>query len=119
MATIYTAPDEIKQPSLNFSNMKNYREESEKYIKDLKEWCINRCLKGGKSTLNVGEQIYFPIADGRAYYMVACMKPLQLIHIGLDDAYQFEYAHLLKAKDVQEKLDSQKRLAELFSSKKA
>ena len=119
MATIYNAPKGLEAPEFNWKEVEKYRKDIEDNENRLKEWCINRCKQGGKSTENVGEVIKFPVADGYAEYMVACMKPLQLIHIGLDDAYQFEYAHLLKAKDVQEKLDQQKRLAELFSSKKA
>jgi hypothetical protein len=46
------------------------------------------------------------------------IKPLQLIHLEYWDGYQFEYAHRLTAKDVNEKVASQKAIAKLFGERK-
>jgi len=113
MATIYAAPEEIKVPKMDFANVQQWKKDEEKYIEELKAFC-EECNSGGK---NVGEIIRFPVADGHAEYMVASMKPVELIHIPLGDCWDFQYAHRLTAKDVQEKIDQQKRLAQLFSKK--
>lgn len=113
MAKVYSAPEAIKQPSLDFSNMGNYRKESEEYIENLKKFLQKRSK--GK---NVGEIIKFPAADGYARYMVASMRPLELVHIPLDDAYSFQYAHRLTAKDVQEEIDREKAFEKIWTDAK-
>ena len=120
-AQIYSAPKEIKQPSyaINYSTNFNgelarIREEEKKYLKDLKDWLA----KAGYTGKNSGEVIQFPVADGYAQYMVISMKPLRLVHIPLGDAWDFQYAHRLTAKDVQEKIDGQKSLEKLFGGGK-
>jgi hypothetical protein len=112
-ATIYDLPESIKVPELDFRDMESYRKAEEKFYEDLKAFCKKR--KDGK---NVGEIIKFPVADGYAMYMVASMKPLELIHIPIMDAWEFEYAHLLTAKEVQQKIDQKKALEELFAKNK-
>jgi len=109
MAKVYSAPETIKVPSLDFGNVKGYNEACEKYKADLKAMLQKR--NTGK---NVGEIIRFPVADGYAEYMVASMKPVELVHIPLWDAWDFQYAHLLTAKEVQESIDQQKALEKFF-----
>jgi len=113
MAKIYSAPKEVEVPKINFTNFnrKEQDEKDEKYLKDLESYLREH----GYDKKNVGEIIRFPVADGHAMYMVASMKPVQLIHIPLWDAWDFEYAHLLTAKEVQLKIDQQKRMKDMFS----
>lgn len=65
------------------------------------------------STLKVPE-----VADSYAVYIVASMKPLELVHIPIMDAWEFQYANRLTAKDVKEKIRSEKALQALFAKKK-
>jgi hypothetical protein len=116
MTKIYKAPSEIKLPEFNWRDLKASREAERKYEQDLKDWCVNRCTKTNKPTTDVGEIIGFPVADGYARYMVASMKPLELIHIELDDAWSFEYVDKLNAKDVKQKIESAKAMAKIFSN---
>ncbi len=111
-AKIYSPPSALKQPELSFSNVNKYREECDTYIQNLKKM-LSRRNKGK----NVGEIIQFPVADGYAQYMVASMRPLELVHIPLWDAWEFEYVHLLNAKEVQNKIDQQNAINKLFSKK--
>jgi hypothetical protein len=114
MAKIYNAPNEVvKLPIFDWKDMTAYRQAEEKYLQELKEFCLKR--KKGK---NIGEVIQFPCADGYALYMVASMKPLELIHIPLGDAYSFQYADRLKAIDIEQKIEQGKRIAEMFANKK-
>ena len=112
-ATIYSAPEEIKVPELDFRDINAYLKAQDKYVEDLKAFCKKR--KNGK---NVGETIKFPVADGHAIYMVASMSPLELIHVPIGDAWEFQYVHLMTAKEVQQKIDQGKAMVKLFSSKK-
>ena len=111
---IYKAPDGLEAPELDFKDVTKYKEEIKTNEEKLKQWCIDRCVKGGKDTKNVGEVIRFPVADGYAEYMVASMTPLQLIHLEYYDAYSFQYVHLLTKKEVTEKINQQKALKKIF-----
>lgn len=95
MAKIYTPPGEIKVPEFSFKEIAKYREECDKFTEELKQWCLKR-----KSEDGVGEIIGFPVADGKALYMIASVKPVQLIHLPLWDAWEFQYAKNLTTKDV-------------------
>jgi hypothetical protein len=109
MADIYSAPKEIKVPNIN-GTMQKYAEESKQYIADLKQHIKDMGYKGK----NVGEIVRFAVADGYAEYMVLSMRPMKLIHIPLDDAYEFPYAHLMTASEITKKLEGQKMLEQLF-----
>jgi hypothetical protein len=110
MATIYSSPSQIPVPELDFQNFNNYLKECEEYKIKLKEF-ISKSRKGK----NIGEIIQFPVADGYAEYMVASMNPPELIHIPTGDAWEFQYAHLLGEKEIQQEIDKQKALKQLFS----
>ena len=113
MAKIYTAPDSIVLPKLDFANVAQYRTDCDKYIEDLKAFALKR-----NNSKNVGETIQFPVADGYAQYMVLGMKPLELVHIPLWDAWDYQYVNRLTAKDVNEKIAGQKAMEKLFPAKK-
>ena len=110
MAEIYSAPKEVRLPKLDFSNMQDYNKDCNRYISDLVKHIKDMGYKGK----NVGEIVKFSVADGYAEYMVLSMKPMRLVHIPLGDAYEFQYAHLMTAKEINQKLDAQNRLAQLF-----
>lgn len=114
MAEIFSAPEEIKQPELNFESFDKYEQECDQYLIDLKDHIQSMGYKGK----NVGEIIRLPWADGSADYMVLSMRPMRLIHIPLGDAWDHPDADQLTAKRVQEKLDSQKAMELLFANNK-
>ena len=114
-AEIFNAPEQIKQPVMDFANFDRvkYDEENERYISELKQFIKDN----GYTGKNAGEIIRFPVADGYAEYMVVSMRPVRLIHIPLGDAWNFQYAHLLTAKEVQASIDKEKALEKLFGGK--
>ena len=114
-AKIYTAPKEVSLPSNTFDNVKDWQENDEKYIANLKKHLQEEL---GYNEKNTGEVIKFPAADGYALYMVISMKPLMLVHLELGDAWCYQYASRLTAKDVQTKIDQQKRIDEMFAKRK-
>jgi hypothetical protein len=113
-AQIYAAPSHIKVPNFNWEDINQYEKDCDKFKADLKEFCVNRCKAAGQSTLHIGEVIKFPVADGYAEYLVASLKPIQLIHIPIWDAWEFQYAKNLTKKDIIEKIEQQKSLDKLF-----
>jgi hypothetical protein len=108
MAKVYSAPNHIKVPSWSLSR-EEYLEAEDKYIEELKAFVKDRKPKGK----NVGEVIRFPVADGYAQYMVASMRPLELVHIPLCDAYQFQYVNRITVKDVEDKIEMERSWAKL------
>lgn len=65
----------------------------------------------------IGKEIKFPIADGYARYIVADVKPLLLIHLGIGDAYRIPVAHArgLNLADVRNHIEADKKLSAMFS----
>ena len=111
-AKIYSGIEGIELPELNFDNISAYNKATEKYMDELKAVC-----KANSNHKDVGEVIKFGVADGYALYMVYSMEPLELIHIGIMDGYQFEYVDLMTPERVSEQIEKNRRIAELFSKK--
>ena len=111
-ATIFTITEKFPTPELDFANFDHakYNKDNDDYIAKVKKFLLSQ--KSGK---NIGEILNFPVADGSAQYMVASMRPLQLVHLELGDAYHFQYDYLLTAKEVNQKLESQRAMDKLFS----
>jgi len=113
-AKIYSAPAEVKLPENTFDNVKDWEVNDNKYIEELKQ----HLQELGYNGKNMGEILRFPAADSYALYMVISMKPLQLVHLELGDAWGFQYANLLTAKEVQKKIDAEKRFAAFLEENK-
>lgn len=105
MATAYLSP--IDPPRFN---TETWRQDEDNYI----EKCRAICRENGDHPL-LGEVIKWGRADGYAMYMVYNVKPFQLIHLPLGDAYQVEDALIrgLRLKDVQEMIDYEKMIQEI------
>ena len=112
MGKIYSPPAEIKVPEFNWEDIPAYEEANKKFIDDLKEFCKSR-----NNAEHVGEVIQFPVADGYAQYMVAALSPVELIHLPLWDAWQFDYASRLTKKDIIEKINQRKAMEKLFPAR--
>lgn len=68
----------------------------------------------------VGRVISFPVADGKAFYMVVEEKPLSLAWIPFMDAYQIPEAHVrgLRKKDIEDMVKQDRAINELFAKKR-
>ena len=117
MAKIFQAPADVQIPVIDFGKTTNvdWQKADDKYIADVKE----HIKKLGYDEPETGEIIDFPVADGKALYMVITCKPLMLVHLPLGDAWHFEYAKNLTAKDVRQKIAGRKALDKLFADNKA
>jgi len=112
MAEIFNIPKGIKAPS-SFRDREVYKKECETFTNELKKYLADHNFKDK----NAGEIIRFPTADSYAEYMVISMKPARLFHMPLGDAWNFQYIHLMTAKEIQEKIDQQNALKKLFTKK--
>lgn len=112
MGKIYSPPASLRVPELNWEDIPAYEAANKKFIEDLKAFCKSR-----NNAEHVGEVIQFPVADGYAQYMVASLSPVELIHLPLWDAWEFQYASRLTKKDIIEKIEQRKALEKLFSTK--
>lgn len=106
MAKIYAHPKHIKYEF----NHKTWKEDEEKFTKELREFC----KKNGSGSY-AGEIVKIPHADSHAQYMVLSLKPAQLIHMPVMDAWDSPYAELMNAKSIKQHVDADKRLKKLFS----
>lgn len=111
---IYSGIEGIEIPKFDFKDVKGSNEREANYIQQIK----NQVKAEHPNNENVGEEIRFAVADGYATYIVASIRPLELIHIGTGDAYHYPDVAKYKAKDIIAKIEQQKALNKLFSPKK-
>ena len=114
MAKIFEVPKEVEIPVLNFRDIKGYNEACEKFTTDLKA----HLNKMGYNEEYTGEIARFPVADGKAEYMVISLKPVMLVHLPLWDAWNYQHINRLKAVDIKQNIDTAKKLAQMFGGKK-
>jgi hypothetical protein len=102
MGKIYSAPKEIKRPTF-CSPWEKYQKKCNEFVDKVKAWA-----KTKGSGPEAGEEVNFPIADGRARYIIVSLKPVVMIHLDVADGYQYPYAHRLTASDIQNELKTAK-----------
>ncbi len=115
MAKIYCSDVEAPKYDYSKTDWDSVQKVDDKYIADVKADLV---AKGFTGSL-VGEVVSFPYADGAAYYMVASLRPLALIHLPIGDAWQLPapYERGLTAKDVRKNVESAKALSQVFGGK--
>jgi hypothetical protein len=111
-ATIYSTPKYIKVPDFDINDRASSRAREDAFMASLRKFCTNS--NKGKY---IGKEVRIQYADGYARYMVYSLKPLQLIHIPLGDAWDTPLADLLTVKAVKENIDAREALAKIFSKK--
>jgi hypothetical protein len=118
MGKIYSAPETIKVPEFNFSDLKGSQEAEKTYIQQVIEW-VKKHSKDTQNASYVGEEYRIPMGDGYARYIVQSIKPLAMIHLSVGDAWDSEWADRATATQVKQYIDGQKSLAKLFPPRKA
>jgi hypothetical protein len=114
MAKIYSLPKEFEKKIPVFDFAKPYKEHENRekeFLKELKDFLI----KQNPNEKHVGEIIDFPVADGKAMYMVISLKPVELLYLPLGDAWQYQYVHKMNKKDIIDILNRNIALKKLFS----
>lgn len=117
MVEIYDLPKGFEVPEMDFGNF-NYKEhhaKKEKFLEDLKNFLKNY----NPHEKEVGEIISWAVADGKAMYMVASLKPkVELVHLPLGDAWHYEDADLQTEARIRKKIAQGKALKEMFAKHK-
>lgn len=115
MAKIYAPPDDItfEFDWRNFDNDR-YTEACRLYEQEVRQFCLDE----GNGDI-CGETISFPVADGRATYMVFKTKPLTMLILEYGDPYRVDpiMERGLRLSDVRERIRSEAAIAELFGRK--
>jgi len=106
----YTPPD--IGPYAKRNRIDQYFKDCEKYVDRLKA-TFKKAY--GSVCPEAGEEIQFPVGDGYARYIVARLKPVELVWVNVGDAWHYQYVHRLTAADIREELRSEKAMRKLFS----
>lgn len=116
----YAPPGSVKPPEYDYaSNAASFDKVDKDYIAAVKQALVEDGARGPLT----GEVVTFPIADGRAYYMVfeapGKRPAFGLVHLPLLDAYDIPDAHMrgLRKRDILEMIKQRKRMEKLFSKK--
>jgi hypothetical protein len=116
MATAFSAPEGFDPPALTLGDFQDgtWQEKEAAYIASL----ADLAKMNGTNPL-LGEVVRWQRGDGFAEYMVWQTKPLQLIHLGLGDAWQVEDVLIrgLRLADIRGMVDRDKRMREFFARK--
>jgi len=116
MGKIYSAPETIEKPIGDFSDYPALLKSEEKYVNDVIEWA-KKNTKDKVNTKYIGEEFGIPMGDGHARYIVLSLKPVQMIHLSVGDAWDSSLANQVNAKYIKDYIDGRKRMKELFSKK--
>lgn len=110
--TVYSVPKKIAVPFTDFANYNRAKAiaQDEAYIEKVRNY-----VKQFSTSKYNGKIARFAVADGYAEYMVISIKPCELIHLPMGDAYQFHFIERLTGKDISTKIDGQESLAKIFS----
>jgi hypothetical protein len=115
MAKIFSGMERLPAPKYEqFKNTDGWLKACDRYVKVLKETIRNNYKD---ECPEAGTIISFPVGDGKACYVVATLKPVQLIWIENGDNYTFEYAHRLTAADVRREIRKAETIKSLFAKK--
>lgn len=110
-AKIYSHPDHIKKPKINWEDFSAYQKEEDEFVEKLRKFCKEDYAPNQDQNY-IGELITFPVADSQAVYMVMSLSPLKLMHVPIGDAWEYRDADLYTTKRVKEVIDAKKRLDE-------
>ena len=124
MAKVYAPPEELGDPP-NFADFKDangrydfqiHMEAEQDWTEKLQDWCREH----GNGDIK-GEVVRFGVADGYAQYVVYRTKPCEMIHVPTGDNWHIPEAHArgLRASDLREQVEGQRKLAALFSKEKS
>lgn len=117
---LYALPAEVPAPKFDFNDgIDNYDAKCEQHRADLKAWLE----ANGWSGKNTGRTVSFPVADGKAEYMIAQAgsrtgRSTCIFHLPYLDGYHYLGAEKFSFKELLGKADSEEALAALFKKGK-
>ncbi|MBR37171.1 MAG: hypothetical protein CMF13_02245 [Idiomarina sp.] len=111
MATVYRHPEHIEEPQY-CGDYKKHEDAEKTFIQNIVDFC-----KENSNCPHAGEEINFPIADGKARYIVLNYR--QIIHLPVGDKWSIPDAHArgLRKDDIIQNIESRKALEALFENR--
>jgi hypothetical protein len=115
MAKIFDGIEGIPAPKYKeFSDTNAWLKACDRYVKVLQK---SICDSFSKRCPEAGVLISFPVGDGKARYIVASLKPVQLVWIEEGSNYRFEYESWLTASDIRREIQKNETIKKLFKRK--
>jgi hypothetical protein len=124
-AEVFRTPLQLEEPDLQAFDRQSGGYDVDAYFKavaahreKLAEWCRQNTANP-RSKL-VGETISWPVADGKAEYMVLSTTPLHLIHLNYVDGYEVTDIMLrgLRVTDIKQMVQQRQAMEKLFGQSK-
>lgn len=120
MATVFSPPEGLEEPTDHADFMEDgfdrdgYFRAEEEYVERIVAWC----RENSPGDRLAGTRYSYPVADGKALYVVYKSRPLSLIHVPIGDSYQVSDAHMrgLKIKDIDAYAHRDEALAAMFKN---
>jgi hypothetical protein len=113
-AEIFKLPENLEKKVPTFEleeGYDEYKQREEAFYDEVRSFLKDRNFKGKNS----GTILSMPIADSSALYMVMKMRPLQLIHLPIMDAWEHPMARLLDAKEVNRMIEFAEKMKSFHS----
>jgi hypothetical protein len=104
---VYSGIDGIEYNVPTGSDMDAWEAYDEEYVAKIKA----AAFKQGRGKYR-GKEVTFPVADGRARYVVLSNK--ELIHLPVGDAWNYRYIEHIPFSEIKLEIERQERIAELF-----
>jgi hypothetical protein len=108
MGKVYAPP--FDPPAIDYVG--DWQKQEKEYMDLLKEWCNEN--GSGKYK---GDTVQFPVADSYAVYMIMSLKPLEMIHVPLGDAWHYQYIERLTSADVKKEADGLRQMNKIFGGR--
>lgn len=89
---------------------REYEKIEERYVES-----IIASAKAAAKCPEAGEEVHFPQGDGYARYVILNLKPVELIHLAVGDAWHFPYIERLTAEDIRKRMTNDKAIRKLFT----
>lgn len=116
MSKVFSPPKSITVPAFDIRDIKGSQEKEKQFIDQVKAWCKGHS-KDKENASYVGEVFRIPMADGNALYAVYSLKPVELIHLPVGDAWDSKWANRANAKEIRQQIDGAKHIEKLFALK--
>lgn len=98
----------------NISNLEELVIIEEAYVEAVKAACRDAFPDDPYS----GKELLIPFADGHARYVVLRLKPVELIHLNVGDAWDAPYVHRLTAKDIKSEINYHEQRQRMFEERR-
>lgn len=120
-ARVFDVPDGYAAPSFEDDmvdgrfNLARMQANEQAYLRRLRDWLSANGYTGELA----GEEVRWHRGDGYARYLVMRLRPLDLMHLPLGDAWEMDpiFMRGLRADDVRNQVERQKKLVSLFGRK--